>query len=112
MKLQSLKLAAVLLGSLTLMACGGSDKNVKSPDQAKVGPSTGKPAEINKDAQDKFFAAIETFNGHDKAGDWNDAACADTANRFKQAAAEQKGGKFPEATFNAGLAWQRCGNDK
>ncbi|WP_394831860.1 hypothetical protein LVJ94_35625 [Pendulispora rubella] len=106
-------LAALVVGSFTV-GCGGGAKGegAKSPDTAK-GPTTpGKPAEVNKEAQDKFFAAIEVLNGHDKAGNWNDAACQETANLFKAAAAEQKGGKFPEATFNAGLAWQRCGNDK
>jgi len=115
-KCQNLKsvvgLVAVLLGTMSL-ACGGGaqGKDAKAPDTAK-GPTGGPPAEVNKEAQDKFFAAIEVFNGHDKAGDWTDAACADTAAKFKAAAVEQKGGKFPEATFDAGLSWQRCGNDK
>jgi len=103
--------AALLTGAAS-MGCGGGaeGKGAQTPQAAK---GTKAPApEVNKEAQDKFFAAIEVFNGHDKAGNWNDAACAETAALFKAAGAQQSGGKFPEATFNAGLAWQRCGNDK
>ena len=62
-----------------------------------------KPAPpVDKAAQDKFDAALDAFNGHDKAADWSDATCADVASQFQAAASQQKNGKLPEATFDAG----------
>ncbi|MGH7294641.1 MAG: tetratricopeptide repeat protein, partial [Polyangiaceae bacterium] len=48
----------------------------------------------------------------DKTNDWNDQTCAENAHEFESAASVNSGGKFPEATYDAGLAYQRCGNDK
>ncbi|WP_394827187.1 hypothetical protein [Pendulispora albinea] len=106
-------LCAMLLGA-TAIACGGGaeGKGPQTPQGGSKGGGPSQAVEVNKEAQSKFFAAIDVFHGHDKASNWNEAACQETAGLFKAAAAEQKGGKFPEATFNAGLAWQRCGNDK
>jgi Tfp pilus assembly protein PilF len=100
--------------ALSAAACGGGAAEGKGAESAKggPGPKTANGENLNKAAQDRFQAALEVFASHDKAGDWNEAACSDVASKFKGAASEQKSGKFPEATFNAGLAWQRCGNDK
>src|SRR5262249_49164580 len=43
---------------------------------------------------------------------WNDETCASVAKMFEAAASDGPSGKLPEATFDAGLAYQRCGNDK
>ncbi len=100
---------------LALTACGGG-ANVEVKTPGKTPPPPGKPVTagevVSEGAQAKFNAAIETMVGHDKAADWNDAACGEVAKKFEEAATEQKSKKFPEATYNAGLAWQRCGNDK
>jgi len=66
---------------------------------------------VKKDAQAKFNAALDAFVEHDKANDWNDANCAAVAKQFEDAVSAQ-GGRFAQATFNAGLAYQRCNNDK
>jgi tetratricopeptide (TPR) repeat protein len=98
---------------VTLAACGGGGAEagggVKAPTS---GPKSASGDTISKAAEDSFKTALDAFIAHDKAGDWNDAACTDVASRFQSAAREQKSGKFPEATFNAGLAYQRCGKDK
>lgn len=105
-------LVAAAVSSVAALGCGGAaGKEAESPKNGS-GVVGANGEALNKEAHDRFHAALEVFAAHDKAGDWNDAACADTASRFKSAASEQKSGKFPEATFNAGLSWQRCGNDK
>ena len=95
--------------SLFAVACGGGSAQVevKTP-QGAVGV---KPV-VSQVAQDKFNQALDSFNANDKASSWSDASCAEVARMFEAATAEAQGGKFPEATYDAGLAWQRCGNDQ
>lgn len=109
MKTRKTALLSLLVASGVAMqvACGGGGPEVKAPD----GKNNGKPV-ISAAAEKGFNAAIEAFVAHDKANDWNDAACADIAKKFDAVAAEEKAGKLAEATFNAGLAYQRCGNEK
>ncbi len=103
-------LAAAL--ATAIAACGGG----KGPDVPGIkkpitGPTTSTGEAIDVNAQKRLDDAVEAMVGHDKANDWNDATCADVAKRFEGAVAAQPSGKFPEATFDAGLAYQRCGND-
>jgi tetratricopeptide (TPR) repeat protein len=105
-------LVAGFLGAAVLsVGCGGGAKEPETP----VGKATPPPAAapvVEKEAQERFNSALDSFNAHDKAADWTDAACADVAKQFQDAAAQQKNGKFAEATFNAGLAYQRCDDEK
>jgi ABC-type glycerol-3-phosphate transport system substrate-binding protein len=92
---------------LVLAACGGGDKPaVKDPGSAKTGPGGGAPADLSKDAQAKFNAAIDVFVEHDKKNDWNDETCKSVAEQFEAV------GKNAQALFNSGLAYQRCNDDK
>lgn len=61
--------------------------------------------ELSKDAQAKFNSALDAFVEHDK-NDWSDDVCKDVASQFAAV------GKNAQATFNAGLAYQRCNDDK
>jgi tetratricopeptide (TPR) repeat protein len=108
MKLTTSVLVAGIIAAA--FGCGGG----KEPETAAgKGGGGGKPAQaVTQAAENKFNGALDAFNAHDKAGDWNAQNCVDNAKAFEAAAAEQSGGKFPEATYNAGLAYQRCGNDK
>jgi len=104
--------AAAALGAIGL-GCGGA------APEAKTGGVESHPAAshageapvtvVSANAREKFDSALDAFNGHDKANDWTDASCAETAKLFEAAASSQK---FPEATYDAGLAYQRCGDDK
>lgn len=98
------------------LACGGGgvEVNTGGKKEPKVPgkPTTSTGETVSDTAQAKFNAAVEAMVAHDKAADWNEAACKEVAQRFEEASAEQKSKKFPEATYNAGLALQRCGNDK
>jgi tetratricopeptide (TPR) repeat protein len=95
------------------LGCGGGNKEAAAPTTGG-GASTagGVTTHVDVAAQKQFGVALDTLNAHDKANDWNDQNCADTAKAFEAAAAAQSSSKFPEATYDAGLAYQRCGDDK
>ncbi len=93
------------------VACGGGAATSRPAVSGKP-PSAATGTKLNAAAETKFNSAVASFNAHDKAADWNDAVCADVAKQFQAAAAEQAGGNLPEAHFDAGLAYQRCNNDK
>jgi tetratricopeptide (TPR) repeat protein len=99
------------LGAATLVAfglgCGGSP-----PPEAVTPKHTGPVTAVSQAAENTFNVALDAFNGHDKAGDWSDVVCGQVAKSFEAAAAQQKDGRLPAATYNAGLAYQRCGDDK
>jgi tetratricopeptide (TPR) repeat protein len=94
--------------SLILAACGGGGgEGPKTPSKPAAGGGGGAgpvTAELSKDAQAKYNAAIDAFVEHDKANNWNDESCKEVASMFEAI------GVAP-ATFNAGLAYQRCNND-
>ncbi len=91
----------------------GRANSPKSPSaEVRTGAAPVALPPVEKPALERFTTALDAFNAHDKANDWTDQACADTARMFEGAASAQSKGKLPEATFDAGLAYQRCGNDK
>jgi tetratricopeptide (TPR) repeat protein len=110
MKKTALVLAAIA-AAVVGTACGGGNKDnvIKRPHGD--GPVTAGGSSVDKPALDKFNAALDALNTHDKANDWNDATCGEVAKMFEAAVAAQSSNKFPEATYDAGLVWQRCGND-
>jgi tetratricopeptide (TPR) repeat protein len=103
-------LAVALCTGLVGSGCGGGNKEVVTGGHGG-GPVTPK-AVIEQQALERFNGALDAFNAHDKANDWNDEACAAIAKQFDSAASANAGGKFPESTYDAGLAYQRCGDDK
>jgi len=91
--------------ALLTTACGGGDK--PAPKTGADGkPAPGKTNDLSKDAQAKFNAAIDAMVEHDKKNDWNDESCKEIASQFEAV------GKNAQALFNAGLAYQRCNDDK
>jgi tetratricopeptide (TPR) repeat protein len=101
----------IFLGGLALLtaACGG-----KEPETAagKAGPVAAPTQAMTAEAANKFNAALDAFTAHDRARDWAPGVCAEVAGLFQAAAAEQPGGKLASAIYDAGLAYQRCGDDK
>ena len=92
--------------------CGGGGKDANTGG-VKKGAAVGVGnTSVEKKALDQFNAALDSLNAHDKANDWSDQTCADVAKQFLSAASANSSGKFPEATYDAGLAYQRCGDDK
>lgn len=104
----------VLAGVTTIVGagCGGGGADVKT-GKIKGGAAVGVGnTAVEQKALDRFNAALDALNGHDKANDWNDQSCADVSKQFQSAASANSSGKFPEATYDAGLAYQRCQDDK
>jgi tetratricopeptide (TPR) repeat protein len=95
-----------------LVGCGGgSAPPAKSPaDESNAAPA--QPPPVAKPTLEGFNAALDAFNTHDKANDWTEPACAEVAKMFEAIAAEQPSGRLAEATYDAGLSYQRCGDDK
>ncbi len=85
---------------LGLAACGAGA-------QAGGGPAVPNALPPHPPDASKFDAALASFVAHDAASDWNEESCADVAHAFEAEA--KKGAKFPEASYDAGLAWSRCG---
>jgi tetratricopeptide (TPR) repeat protein len=110
MKLGKSGLVGFVGAALLVTACGGGGKEPETPAAAKAAaPAEAAPA-VTKESQDKFNAALDAFNDHDKKSDWNDATCADVAQQFQGAASQQ--GRLAVANYDAGLAYQRCNDDK
>jgi tetratricopeptide (TPR) repeat protein len=113
LKLVKSVLTVGLIGAAASTAgCGGGGKEPETPAAEKAPSKAAAAPVVDKEAQDKFNSALDAFNDHDKKTDWTDATCADVAQQFQAAASQQKGGSFSEATYNAGLAYQRCSDDK
>lgn len=104
-----------LVGLMALaVACGGGKggPDAKSAKEAKD-PSKA-DAQVDAGAAQTYQGALTAFTAHDQKGDWNPAVCKSVADQFLAAAKEQKSKgtrDFPEAYYNAGLAYQRCGID-
>ena len=111
MKTAGILTAALCATVLASAGCGGGNAEVKVGGHGGGAAGPGKEV-VQQKALDRFNQALDAFNGHDKTNDWNDQTCSDVARQFEGAASANSGGKFPEATYNAGLAYQRCGNDK
>lgn len=98
--------------ALLAVGCGGGGGAKEPETPAKVKPAPEAAPVIDKEAENKFNVALDAFNDHDKKTDWTDATCAEVANLFQAAASQQKEGKLAVATYDAALAYQRCGDDK
>lgn len=113
-----MKRLSILLATTAIAAalgCGGGGGGTTGGKGA-VDPKTGvaltdsKGNAVSVAAANRYKDGLEVFSKHDKAGDWNESTCEETAKVFLDAADEQDK-KFLEAVYNAGVAWQRCKND-
>jgi len=106
--------AAVILSSGGIWGAAGGAAPAKKPKQEKkedqkpagdkAGDDAPAPAASAKPKTD-FDVAVDFFNEQDKAG-WNKDRCEKAAARFQDAGK----GKSADALFNAGVAYQQCGN--
>ena len=108
--------SALLL--LSLAACGGARQSTGSTAPAAHAANgatvtTASGTAVNETANSRFNSAASTMRQHDEAngnrGDWTPATCNEVAGLFETAANAQQGGNFPEAWFNRGLVYDRCG---
>ncbi len=65
---------------------------------------------VSAKVKEEFDAALVLFVAHDRANDWDAASCERMAKEFGRVATEAPS-VFAEATFNAGVVLQRCGDD-
>jgi tetratricopeptide (TPR) repeat protein len=65
---------------------------------------------LRPSAREAFDKALAAFKAHDQAGDWTPARCREVAEAF-DAAFEAQGRTFAAAAFDAGTAFERCGDD-
>jgi tetratricopeptide (TPR) repeat protein len=113
-----MKTGRVLAGAALVAAvvgCGGGAHEAKSAGASTPAPTRGGGGEAappSHAALERFNAALDAFNAHDKANDWNEPNCNQVAKMFVDTASAQTSGRFAEANYDAGLAYQRCGNDK
>lgn len=101
---------SVLLFTVACGGGGGGPSSVKDPSGTKDRSGN----EVSKKAAEGFSAASTAFTTQEQGGAWSDADCKRVAAGYEQASKEQQaaGGKaLPEALYNAGLAYQRCGDD-
>ena len=108
LRIKSVALAGVLV---LLVGCGGGASSGEGARQpAKPGDKTTSTGmKVDEEAQGEYEGALKAFIVADKSGNWG--KCDSIAEDFLSAARRQKTAtnrSFPEAIYNAGLAYQRC----
>lgn len=115
MRSKSLALASVLVAVMAgAVACGGTGKPTELPESERSGRKAAGGKEVSKAAAASFDRGLEAFMDHDKKQDWNESTCGAVADMFLDSAKQQESATntvLTEAVYNAGLAYQRCGND-
>jgi len=107
-------LAAVGL-LLSAVACGGGAGGASAKIEDATGIKGAGGELVSKKAAAGYKIALNAFVAQDKAGSWTASSCADVAKKFLAASEEQEsagGNALPEAIYNAGLSYQRCGDDE
>ncbi len=108
--------SVTLLAALFLAGCGGASGGVQKSlsKEDDSGRKSTKGVAVSKEAAATFDGALDAFLDHDKKGDWAEGTCKEVAGRFEKASDSQESATnrhLPEALYNAGLAYQRCGKD-
>lgn len=109
---QNLVAIGLVLGTV---ACGGGGGGGGGKVEDPSGLKDKSGNAVSKKAAAGYKVAIDAFAASDAAGSWSPASCEDVASKFLTASKEQRdaGGRaLPEAHYNAGLAYQRCGLDE
>lgn len=98
-----------------MAACSSTPRptptTARAPDGTAVRDTTG--AAVTEQANSAFNTAAAAMRQHDEAnnnrGDWTPETCNAVADQFQAAANAQQGGNLPDAWFNRGLVYNRCG---
>lgn len=101
--------SGALVAAILVAACGGGGggTGVRTGGAGAGGRRTGGGTQVNSAAESAFNAAVGQWRQAERAG-WNPESCEEVAEAFKEAAEQNQGGRFPEAWFNAGLAYSKC----
>lgn len=110
------KVVALLGIVVGLSGCGGgaAPAGGKStlPEGKRSGAKSTSGADISKQAAQGYKQALTEFLAHDRAYDWTPESCKASAQAFVAVSKQQQsdsGKPLPEALYNAGLAYMRCG---
>jgi len=107
-----------------LAACGGGGGGAAGaaasgkstlPAAERSGAKSTSGADISKEAAQGYKAALGEFLKHDHASDWSPPLCKSSADSFLQVSKQQEsaaGRPLPEALYNAGLSYMRCGQEE
>lgn len=96
-------------------AAGGAGGKSTLPDSKKSGTKSSSGTDISKEAAQGYKQALADFIKHDRAYDWSPALCKASAEAFIAASKQQQddsGKPLPEALYNAGLSYMRCGQEE
>lgn len=102
-------------GVAGLTGCGaatGAGGKSTLPESKRSGKKSSSGAEISKEAAQGYKQALAEFIKHDRAYDWAPASCKASADAFVAVSKQQQedsGKPLPEALYNAGLSYMRCG---
>jgi tetratricopeptide (TPR) repeat protein len=97
-------------------SAGGAVAAGKStlPVAKRSGQKSTSGSDISKQAAQGYKEALADFIKHDKAYDWAAATCKSLAESFVTVSKQQQsdtGKPLPEALYNAGLSYMRCGQE-
>lgn len=114
------KVIALLGLVVGLGGCGGGGAaavGAKSalPEGKRSGSKSTSGADISKQAAQGYKEALADFLKHDRAYDWAPATCKASAESFVTVSKQQQadsGRPLPEALYNAGLSYMRCGQEE
>lgn len=115
MRFQVLALLGLVVG---LGGCGGgatAGGKTTLPAAKRSGVTSASGADISKEAAQGYRAALAEFLKHDRAYDWAPATCKASAEAFVAVSKQQasdSGKPLPEALYNAGLSYMRCGQEE
>lgn len=114
MRFRVVLLTGMMMGVVGCGASGSGGKGSELPAGKRSGSTSASGAEISKAAAESYKEALSTFVAHDRAYDWSEANCKATAEAFVSASKQQQadsGKPLPEALYNAGLSYMRCGQE-
>lgn len=118
MKVATIGLIGLIVGNVGCgggAATGGASGASKLAASERSGKKSASGNEISKAAAEGYRDALMTFMGHDKAFDWSPKVCKSSANAFLKVSKQQladSGKPLPEALYNAGLSFMRCGQEE
>jgi tetratricopeptide (TPR) repeat protein len=115
MQWRMLALLGILAGA---SGCGGAStaaspaSKTALPEQQRSGKTSTSGVDISKQAAQGYKGALAEFLKHDQSYDWAPESCKASAQAFVAVSKQQEqdaGKPLPEALYNAGLAYMRCG---
>lgn len=112
MRFKIIALLGLMVGLSACGASGGAGGKSTLPEGKRSGAKSTSGADISKEAAQGYKQALAEFIKHDRAYDWSPATCKSSAEAFISVSKQQQsdsGKPLPEALYNAGLSYMRCG---